>query len=306
MVARVLVFRAFELVGVALIMVFLPRLARHLGTDAGVALWLGALSPLALFSFVSSAHNDALMVGLLVAGVTLAVEGRLMVGLAVCALAATVKLPAAIAIVFLVADHLRGGRGLERWREVLWPVVAAVVVFVGVTLACGYGFSWLGPSALHVPTELRILSTPAVSVGAFGYHVLHLFGVPLAQSGAVTVVQTLFGVVALAACVWLILTVHRHEVVRSLGLALLLIVVGSPTVWPWYLLWGLVLLAASSAQRSKVLALVAALAMLLVGPGGTPELSGLWYVVVTLAVAGAVVWLVRDGRWRTVVTGHVG
>ena len=50
-------------------MVFLPRLARHLGTDPGVALWLGALSPLALFSFVASGHNDALMVGLLVAGV---------------------------------------------------------------------------------------------------------------------------------------------------------------------------------------------------------------------------------------------
>ena len=68
LVAQILVFRAAELLGVAAIMVSLPRLARRLGTDAGVALWLGALSPLALFSFIASGHNDALMVGLLVAG----------------------------------------------------------------------------------------------------------------------------------------------------------------------------------------------------------------------------------------------
>ena len=77
-----------------------------------MALWLGALSPLALFSFVSSGHNDALMVGLLVAGVTLAVEGRLLAGLVLCALAATVKLPAAAAVVFLAVDTCRlGDRG---------------------------------------------------------------------------------------------------------------------------------------------------------------------------------------------------
>ncbi len=304
LITQVLVFRALELIGVVLVMVFLPRLARHLGTSPGVALWLGALSPLALFSFVSSGHNDALMVGLLVAGVALAVDGRLLVGLALCALAATVKLPAAVAIVFLVVDHVRAGRGTGRWKDVLWPVAGAVAVFVGVTLACGYGFSWLGPTALHVPTELRILSTPSVSLGAFVYHALHLVGVPVVQRATVTVTQAVCGVGVVLACGWLLVTVHRHEVVRSLGLALMLIVVGSPTVWPWYLLWGLVLLAATTAQRSKVLAAVAGLAMVLVGPSGSPRLNGAWYVVVTLATVAAVVWLVRDGRWRFVVSGH--
>jgi hypothetical protein len=119
------------------------------------------------------------------------------------------------------------------------------------------------------------------------------------------VTQTVFGIAALAACAWLVVTVHRHEVVRSLGLALVLIVVGSPTVWPWYLMWGLVLLAATTAQRSKVLILVAALAMALVGPGGSPRLTGAWYVVTSLATLGAIVWLIRDRHWRAVVTGHV-
>jgi hypothetical protein len=308
LVAQVLVFRAFELIGVALIMVFLPRLARHLGTDPGVALWLGALSPLALFSFISSGHNDALMAGLLVAGVSLAVEGRLLVGVVLCAVAATIKLPAALAVVFLVVDHVRarvavrGARGA--WEEVAGPVAAAGVAFVGVTLACGYGFVWLGPTALHIPTELRVLTTPAVAVGQLAYHLARLVGIPVAESATVTVTQAVFGIGALFACGWLVLTVHRHEVVRSLGLALVLVVVGSPTVWPWYLMWGLVLLAATTAQRSRVLWLVAALAMALVGPGGTPRLNGAWYVVASVATLGALAWLIRDRHWRQVVTGH--
>ena len=120
----------------------------------------------------------------------------------------------------------------------------------------------------------------------------------------VTVTQDLVAVAAVAAVVWLLVTVRRHEVVRSLGLALILIVVGSPTVWPWYLMWGVVLLAATTAQRSKVLAAVAGLAMLVVGPSGHPLLLGNWYLVVSLAGVAGVAWLIRGGRWRAVVEGH--
>jgi hypothetical protein len=304
LVVEVLAFRALELTGVVLIMVCLPRLARHLGADPGIALWLGALSPLALFGFISSGHNDALMVGLLVAGVTLAVTGRLMTGVALCAAAATVKLPAAAAIVFLVVDRCRY-LPIDRRKVVVGQAVAVTAaVFLGVTLFCGYGWTWMGPGALHVPTELRILATPSVSVGTFLFHVLHPLGIPIAKSAAVTVVQYVCALAALAACVWLLMTLGRHEVVRSTGLALLLIVVGSPTVWPWYLLWGLVLLAATTAQRSKALAAVAALAMLLVGPSGSPELLGNSYILVSLATVAGIVWLIRGQRWRSVVSGH--
>ena len=63
LIVQVIAYRLLELVGVVLCMVFLPRLARHLGTDPGVAVWLGVLSPLALFSFIASGHNDTLMIG---------------------------------------------------------------------------------------------------------------------------------------------------------------------------------------------------------------------------------------------------
>ena len=301
LVVEVLAFRALELVGVVLIMVSLPRLARHLGTSPGIALWLGALSPLALFGFIASGHNDTLMVGLLLAGVTLWVEGRLLPGLALCAVAATIKLPAAAAVVFLVLDHLASGPPSRRGKEMVVPVGGAIVAFVGVTLACGYGWGWLGPGALHVPTELRVLSTPSVALGTSFFHLLRVVGLPVAQSAVVTVTQAVCEVAAVAAMIWLAATLRRNEVVRSIGLVLILIVVGSPTVWPWYLLWGLVLLAATNAQRSRFLAAVAGLAMLVVGPSGSPRLNGAWYVPVSLAVIAGVVWLVHDGHWRQVV-----
>jgi len=126
----------------------------------------------------------------------------------------------------------------------------------------------------------------------------------VARSAVVTVTQDLVAVVAVAAVAWLLFTVRRHEVVRSLGLALLLIVLGSPTVWPWYLMWGVVLLAATGAQRSRVLAAVAAVAMLVVGPSGHPLLLGQWYLAVSLGTVAGVAWLIRGGHWRWVVEGH--
>jgi alpha-1,6-mannosyltransferase len=285
-------------------MVSLPHLARRLGADPGLALWLGALSPLALFSFIASGHNDALMVGLLLAGVTLATGKRLALGLTLCALAATIKLPAAAAIVFITVDQYRRASGSRRWRVLLDGVVIPGVVIGGVTVVSGLGWTWLGPTALRVPTELKVLTTPAVSLGAFFHSIVHLFRIPVSLGATVSATQLVCALLAVAGTVWLVANAHRLDVVRLLGLALMLIVVGSPTLWPWYLMWGLAILAATPAQRSKALAAVAGLAMLAVGPGGTPMLAGNAYLVVGPLVLAACIWLIWDRHWRAVVTGH--
>jgi hypothetical protein len=151
---------------------------------------------------------------------------------------------------------------------------------------------------------LKVLSTPAVALGVFFSHLLHAIDIPVRQATMITITQVVCGAGAVLSSVWLLINAHKLDVVRVLGIALLLIVVGGPTVWPWYLMWGLALLAATSAQRSKLLAAVAALAMLVVGPSGHPLLNGNVYLVVALGTLGACVWLARHRHWYRVASGY--
>ena len=64
-------------------------------------------------------------------------------------------------------------------------------------------------------------------------------------------------------------------------------------------------LAATSAQRSKALAVVAGLGMLLVGAGGTPMLNGGTYWVVGPVLLVAMIWFVANGYPRRVFDGTI-
>ncbi|MDI1464903.1 polyprenol phosphomannose-dependent alpha 1,6 mannosyltransferase MptB [Catellatospora sp. KI3] len=64
--------RLLALAGLALAAVFGPRLARACGVAPAAAYWLGLLSPLVAVHAVSGAHNDALVAGLTIAALALA------------------------------------------------------------------------------------------------------------------------------------------------------------------------------------------------------------------------------------------
>ncbi len=301
-VNEVLVMRALEIAGMALLAVFLPRLAARLGADGGLALWLGALSPLVLLSFLASGHNDCLMVGLVVAGVSLSLEGRRSLGLVLCALGALIKAPAAAAVVFLAIDELRASGMARRTWAVLAKVVSvpAATVLV-VTLASGLGWRWLEPKNLRIPAELRLDATPTVSLGVAISRLLSVLHIHAAQAGTVTVVQSVGGVLAGVAAIWMAVRFRRDNLVRVLAVVLLVVVLAGPTLWPWYLTWGLVMLAATRSQRSRILALAAGCAMLLAGPVGTPQLSGGWFWGVSLITVTGGGWLLSKQRWRSVI-----
>ena len=301
LVAQILCYRLVALAGLAAVVVGLPSLARRGGADPATALWLGALSPLALWSFCSSAHNDAVMLGFLIAGLVAAGRGRLLLGVALCALGATVKLPALAGAVFLIGAAVAERPGPGRWRAAVAPAAVVAAVVTAVTLAAGTGWAWLGPAALRIPAQLRVLTTPVVSVATFVWGLLHAVGLPVDRHATVSVLQAVAEVAALAGAVWLLAQSGRYRTEALLGTALMLFVVASPTVWPWYWTWPLAVLAATPAQRSRWLAALAALAMLAVGAGGTPMLNqGDWWVSGPLLVAAAAV-VATGGRWRVLL-----
>ena len=90
--------------------------------------------------------------------------------------------------------------------------------------------------------------------------------------------------------------------VRSLGVTLLLLVVLGPVVQPWYLAWGLVLLAASYKGREHFWLLALSITGPFIGiPGGGQLLSGLVHsnpllIAVAVALLGGVL-LIPMGRW---------
>jgi hypothetical protein len=280
-VIGVLLIRALAVVGFALLAVFVPRLARSLGADPSRATWWVLLSPLVLLGLVAAAHNDLLMIGLVVAGVSLAIEQRVLAGVALCALAATIKLPAAVAIPFiLVACSDR--------RTALRGLVIAAGVLAAVSLASGLGLGWISSAVFSTPAKVRLAITPATALGWTLAQV-----VPVGARG----LESALGVVAFAGAallaVLLLARVRRGTLVRYLGIVLLVVAVAGPAAWPWYLSWGLVLLAASpEAQAWRVIPVAIAASALVVKADGVlafPLHTAPVFVLLYVAVAAAVV-----------------
>ena len=302
--SQVFAFRCLELIGVVLLMMALPSVARHFGVDGGVAIWLGVLSPLALFSAVASAHNDTLMLGLVASALVVALRGLRRWALALIAVAATIKLPALAGAVFLYAAPVKAASTRQRVGLVAEAVAITGLVIVAVTELTGFGWAWLGPHALAIPTQLRVLTSPTVSVGVLFATIARALGLHVVNRTAVTGTQHLGELFAGVAFIYLVVRCQAGNAVRYLGIALLIVVVASPTVWPWYFLWGVTVLGVTSAQRSRFLVLLAGAAMLLVGPGGTPMLGGNGFYVSGVVVVAGVIWFFASRQWRRVIGGE--
>jgi len=116
-------------------------------------------------------------------------------------------------------------------------------------------------------------------------------------------VTRLFGLLAAVAfTLWLLWRSEDRGWVRSLGVALILFVELGPVVQPWYLAWGLILLAASYEGREHFWLLALSITGPFIGlPGGRQLLSGLVHsnpllMAVAVAILGGVL-LVPMGRW---------
>ena len=238
------------LVGLVLLAVCVPRLARALGHDPVRATWLAILNPLVLFALVTPGHNDLLMVGLMVAGVTLAVEQRPVLGIVLCALAATVKLPALLAVGFIAVAWARSSPPREALRRLGIGAVVTLVVLAVVTLVAGVGVSWVTSTLFSAPARVKLAITPSSGLACTVYRVL---GRACQHSGFLNL-QSVFRALAGALTLLIVLELLRRTrpstLVRYLGLALLALAWGGPAAWPWYFVWGLVLLAALPTART--------------------------------------------------------
>jgi hypothetical protein len=299
--ATVVGLRLLEVAAVALMAYALPLLARAMGRSAGEAFVLGALNPLVLLTLIGGAHNDALMAAFLTLGIAKAMQKKPLWGFFFCACAAAIKAPAALGMVYVawtcVSPYVSRR---ERIRPFLYAGVIGAFVLGVSTWMAGFGFGWV--KNLLSNGTVRSWAAPATGVGMAITSVSHGLGIGVSETSILSVTRTLGLLLAVALCLWLLLNANRRGWVRSLGVSLLLLVVLGPVVQPWYLVWGIVLLATSYVGREHFWILAFSITAPFLGlPGGRALLDGLIHVnplltaLVLALLAGAL--LLPMGRW---------
>lgn len=243
----VLLFRAIACIGVALCVIYIPKLAALHGVNGARALWISVANPLFLISFVASAHNDALMVGLAVAGIYFAATRRGVLGVVLVTASIAVK---PITIVLLPFIGLLWAGNAAGWgrRFFFWAATAslslALLWIMGLPGNLGLGWTW----ALTDTTP----GYTGYSPSGFGGQMLELLGNAVGLDGMAigNGFRSLLTVASIGLAAWFVLFGDPKQVVRRTGLAFAAVVLLAPIIQPWYILWFLPILAATGIRNN--------------------------------------------------------
>jgi hypothetical protein len=299
----VLFLRFLSVIGVALIAYCIPKLARAYGRDPGAAFVLAVLNPLTLLALIGGVHNDAIMVGLLVAGITAAKCRHPVVGIILCTLAAAIKVPAAMGIIYVAWDW--AGTGVA-WRQRVRPLLKAALIAFSVmmvlSLITGLGWGWI--ANLGTPGTVRSWMAPATAIGLVISGGLHVIGVGIGLGGVLTVTRALGLMAAAAIAGYCLLHSQRMGVLRALGISMLMFVLLGPVVQPWYLTWGIILMAPVVVGRMRTFIIALSMVAPFIGlTGGASLLNQLVHTnPVSMVVAVIVLWgvvIMPLGSWTT-------
>ncbi|MCZ2403799.1 polyprenol phosphomannose-dependent alpha 1,6 mannosyltransferase MptB [Paenarthrobacter sp. Z7-10] len=245
-------FRLVALAGVALCAIFIPKLAAVHGINPQRALWLMVLNPVLLLNFIASAHNDSLMLGLVVAGVYCASTRKPWLAIVLVTASIAVKPITLIALPFvgLLWAGSKAGWGRKVWCWLLTALVSFGLLWI-CGLANGLGFGWIG--ALNTPGKLWIWYAPVGTTGA----VLGWLADQIGVSGDIVtnVVHLIGKALSVAVVVWL--AVRRVDgpaygavVVRRMAWAFAAVVLLAPMIQPWYMLWLLAFFAVTGIEAT--------------------------------------------------------
>jgi alpha-1,6-mannosyltransferase len=327
-VAAVLCHRLVVLAGVGLIVWATPRLARRCGVAEVSALWLGATNPLLFMHLVAGIHNEALMLGLMLAGTEFALRGidsqhrllppplfwpqgrqqwtdrlsglqplgMLIIGAVLITMSSQVKLPSLLALGFvaMALAHRWGGtlRALLLASGGLGALSVTVMAIIG--WASGLGFGWL--FTLGTANVVRSWMSPPTLLALGTGQVGILLGLGDHTTAVLSLTRAI-GVLIIAVVVsWLLLAVLRGRLhpVGGLGVALGATVLLFPVVQPWYLLWAIIPLAAWATRPGfRIAAIAVTLVVGIFGPTANGDRFALFQIVdATLASAVIVALLI--------------
>ncbi len=314
-VAAVLCHRVVVLIGVCLIVWATPRLARRCGVAEVSALWLGAANPLLIMHLVAGVHNEALMLGLMLAGAEFALRGvdsprllprswrfgpdweplgMLLAGTILITLSSQVKLPSLLALGFvaMALAYRCGGnmRALLLAGGGMGALSLAVMAIVG--WASGLGFGWV--YTLGTANVVRSWMSPPTLLALGTGQVGILLGLGDHTTAVLSLTRGIGVLIIMVVVCWLLLAVFhgRLHPIGGLGVALGITVLLFPVVQPWYLLWAIIPLAAWATRTGfRAAAIVVTLVVGIFGPTANGDRFALFQIV-DATVASAIIVVV--------------
>lgn len=237
-------FQGIAVIGVVLTGVGVYLIARSRRVSAPLALALAIANPVVVVHLVGGAHNDALMMGLLAVGLAAFERSRKILAVVLVALAIGVKLPAVIALAFIAWNWTPDDASWKR-RIRDFALVGAITagVLAVLSVAVGIGIGWF----LALQNTGKVYSTFAVftKLGFLVSDLLNAIGLSVDPMPVVAVVRFIGLVTAAVLILVLMVKSPKIGVAKSVGVALLVFVLCSPVVWPWYLPAAFALLAAA-------------------------------------------------------------
>jgi alpha-1,6-mannosyltransferase len=292
-IAGTMLLRLCMLPGFVLLIWATPRIARHIGANVPIALWICALNPLVIIHLMGGVHNEMLMVGLMAAGIALTLNSRHIAGTALIAVGVAVKATAGIALPFMVwvwMRHLCERRGYRPLRAFAAAAGTSVLIFVAVFAVlsgvAGVGLGWLTALAGSVKI-INWLSLPTAAA-----NLIHAIGGLFFSVSFYAVLQVtrVVGIAIVAVALPLLWWRFRHDdrqALTGIAWAMLVVVLFAPAALPWYYSWPLAVLA-PLAQSRRAVAAIAAFStwiMVIFKPDGAHGMYSWPHVLLATAVA---------------------
>jgi alpha-1,6-mannosyltransferase len=226
--------KLYALIASAITLTLTWRVARRRGHDQVFALLAVGANPLYVIYGLGGAHNDLIMLALMMAAVALTLSDREAAAGAAVVAGALVKATVAVLLPFMVLARRR-----------LAPVLGALAALIVGALA---GYAVFGVHGIDVVSALN-RDSAFVSTDSFPNELAHLFGKP----GVFPVDHDLLK----AALVLILLhlgwrTWRGYDWVAASGWALLAISVTSTWLLAWYILWPLPLAVVTGDRRLLV------------------------------------------------------
>ena len=189
------------------------------------------------------------------AGLAVAKRFGTVPGVILCALAAGVKSPALLGVLFL--GWVWAGRDASIRRRIGHTALAGLLALATlevVSLVAGTGWGWIRTTTTADTSFTGV--TPVNLVARSVSIASHVLQVPISTLA----VRPVFSVLGLLIAVYigyrLLLRSPEDGVVRCLGLTLLVLALLGPIVWAWYVTWGVIVVAPAAVGRLRTALIV--------------------------------------------------